>query len=746
MHSRFTRAAILLAAVSPLGLGAPALAESQAEQAAAQTQSAQQALRDVITITATKRPGGVDVQDAPVAVTAYSGEQLDALQFQDLSSLSYLMPNVQLEDIGTAPGIANFTIRGIGINSSIPSVDPTVGVFVDGVYQGINAGLVFDNFDLEGIEVLRGPQGILFGRNVTGGAVLIRTTAPSEDPSMNFRAGVETGPRYTASGVFNGPLAQGLSGKLAVYHSDDHGWFTNEFDGSSHGASRTWIVRPALAWRPNDDFELIVRGQYSKITGDGPSAQNHVNGSGVGGLFPRDSFRFSIDEPGHFDNTAMSVTAEANLRVAFGDGTITNILGWRDVDGTSTGDIDATPGFLFHSAASNAQEQWSNELRYAGTFNNVDVTAGLFYFDQTINYVEQRNLLGGALVPIGGGYIDHMTWGAFSQFDIHATDRLTINLGGRYSYERKRARIQALLPGAPCVVGTGCTVITGGPGAFEDTDSWTSFAPKVGFQYELEDDTQLYGFWTRGFRSGGYNLRNTDPTFAPGPYDQEQVDSFELGLKTDFADGAVRVNAAAFWNEITDMQREVNLPSAATGVVQLIQNTADARIRGFEVEARAFLSDNFIVHGQVGYLDGEYKSVLFDLNGDGVIDGADLALDIPRLAPWTYGVGAIFDTPLDNWGGANLNASVSYNYRDRNAYTDNNLGFFESVGLLDASLALGFHEGGTVLSLYGKNLTDEVTFGGDTQLPAMLGPAPLGGTFSPMNKGRVIGVELRVRR
>jgi len=681
-----------------------------------------------------------------VAVTAYSGEQLDALQFQDLSSLSYLMPNVQLEDIGTAPGIANFTVRGIGINSSIPSVDPTVGVFIDGVYQGINAGLVFDNFDLEGVEVLRGPQGILFGRNVTGGAVLIRTTAPSEDPSINLRAGVESGPRYTASGVLNGLLAQGLSGKLAVYHSDDHGWFTNEFDGSSHGESRTWIVRPAFAWRPNDDFELIVRGQYSKITGDGPSAQNHVNGSGVGGLFPRDSFRFSIDEPGDFKTTAMSVTAEANLRVAFGDGTITNIFGWRDVDGESSSDIDATPNFLFHAAASNAQDQWSNELRYAGTFNNVDVTAGLFYFDQTINYVEQRLLLGGALVPIGGGFIDHMTWGVFSQFDIHATDRLTINLGGRYSYELKDARIQALLPGAPCVVGTGCTVPTGGPGVFEDSDSWTSFAPKIGFQYELEDDTQLYGFWTRGFRSGGYNLRNTDPTFAPGPYDQEQVDSFEVGLKTDFAGGAVRVNAAAFWNEITDMQREVNLPSAATGVVQLIQNTADARIRGFEVEARAFLSDNFIVHGQVGYLDGEYTRVLFDLSGDGQIGPADMALDIPRLAPWTYGVGAIYDTPLDNWGGANLTASVSYNYRDRNAYTDNNRGFFDSVGILDASVALGFHEGGTVLSLYGKNLTDEVTFGGDTQLPAMLGPAPLGGTFSPMNKGRVIGVELRVRR
>ncbi len=251
---------VLLAAASPLVF-----------TAGVQAQSATEAMRDVITITATKRPGGVDVQDVPIAVTAFSADQLEALQYRDISSLSYQMPNVQLEDIGTSPGIANFSIRGLGINSSIPSIDPTVGYFVDGMYYGVNAGIVVDNFDLEAIEVLRGPQGVLFGRNVTGGAVVLRTTTPTDEFRFNGRVGVETGLRYVASGVVSGPLTDILSAKLAVYHSDDNGWHTNQFDGSSHGASEVTIIRPAIALRPNDNAEFILRLERGETDGDGPS-------------------------------------------------------------------------------------------------------------------------------------------------------------------------------------------------------------------------------------------------------------------------------------------------------------------------------------------------------------------------------------------------------------------------------------------------------------------------------------------
>ena len=184
----------------------------------------------------TKKAGGENVQDAALAITAYGSETLDALQVRDISSLSFKMPNVALDEVGTTKGVANFAIRGLGVNSSIPSIDPAVGVFVDGVYLGINGGVVFDTFDLESVEVLRGPQGILFGRNVTGGAVLLNTADPKNEFQTTAKLIAESGLRgtggnYYAMGTVTGPIVEDkLSAKLA------------------------WLVQKYVGLRRNRDF------------------------------------------------------------------------------------------------------------------------------------------------------------------------------------------------------------------------------------------------------------------------------------------------------------------------------------------------------------------------------------------------------------------------------------------------------------------------------------------------------------
>jgi iron complex outermembrane receptor protein len=237
----------LLAKASILALGAAIALPS-----AALAQGAAGALRDEILVTATKQANAENVQDVPLAVTAYGAEQLDALKVRDLSSLSYSMPNVSLDDIGTARGVANFSIRGLGINSSIPSIDPTVGVFVDGMYLGINGGVVLDIFDMESVEVLRGPQGILFGRNTTGGAVLINTKKPTDEWEANFKGSAESGLRgtgfnYTAMGSIGGPIVEDvLRAKVAVYYNKDNGWFKNYLGGPFPNAVASVALAPVL--------------------------------------------------------------------------------------------------------------------------------------------------------------------------------------------------------------------------------------------------------------------------------------------------------------------------------------------------------------------------------------------------------------------------------------------------------------------------------------------------------------------
>ncbi|MGD8325659.1 MAG: TonB-dependent receptor [Sphingomonadales bacterium] len=713
----------------------------------AYAQSATQALLEEVVVTGTKKKDAENVQDVNAAVTALGDAQLEALKVKDLTSLSYSIPNVSLDDVGTFPGTANFSIRGLGINSSIPSIDPTVGVFVDGVYLGVNTGIISDLFDIESIEVLRGPQGVLFGRNVTGGAVLINTKKPSDELTVDAKVGIETGfrgtsPTYKAAGSISGPITEAISAKLAVYYNNDEGWHRRTLaDGSteSFGDSRTVIVRPALYFTPNDRFDVTLRYEHGDINGDGPAAQNHTNGLGVTNPFfsaPRGTFTFSIDETGQADSSWDQFFVDANLDVDFGDGTITNIFGWRDYQLDAVTDVDATPLPLFHAPATVDQDQFSNEIRYNGTFFDIlNVTTGFYFFTQDIAYNEVREIAFGTRFFNGGGVQDQKTYGFFTQLDIDLTDRLTLNLGGRYTYEKKDVVISNLiLNQTPCDVREGtCS------SDFVDGDSWENLGAKVGFQWAATDDLNLYTHWTRAFRSGGYNFRNTSLQFPIQQFDEERIDAFELGAKFKPISPRLTINTAFYLNKIDNLQRELNLSDQLTGVVQLTRNTADATIWGFEVDGQYAVTDNFLVRASVGHTDGEYDNVLFDLTGDGLINDTDLDLRIPRLAPWTYGGGFVYSQDLGDIGGLDLR--FDYFHRDSSAYTDNNLGVLNNFDSITANASLTTLDGQLVLSVYGKNLLNEVQYGGDTQLPAALG----GGTFSPLAKGRVIGFEAKFK-
>lgn len=719
--SAFRKIFLSGAALTALVSGPSALAQDAASDGQNSAER-QNGLSDIV-VTATKRGSAQNVQDVPIAITAFGSSELESLHARSIANVSYSVPNASLESVGTTPGYANFAIRGLGISSSIPSIDPTVGVFVDGVYLGVSAGVLFDTFDLEGIEILRGPQGLLFGRNVTGGAVLLRTSTPTNRLRVEAKAAVSSGLEKRAGLSVSGPIAGDvLSGKVAVYYNDDEGWFKNDYDGQKIGGSETLIMRSALRLQPNDSFDLILRYEHGRLRGDGPAVTNH-------GLYPRDSFRVNQNYAGFIRSDWDQGIAEINIDTGFGDGQITNVAAVRALYNDAGTDIDASPATDLHSRNRIDQWQFSNELRYAGSFGNLDLTTGLFYFEQDINYAESRLLSGGALLVSGGGRQKQQSGGIFATLDWHLSDMWTLSLGGRYSVEKKSVDVRSI-----GVDGCDLDIMRCGYD-FSDKADWNGFTPRLGLQFKPSDQTMIYASFAQGFRSGGYNFRNLNPNVDPGPFDQEKQDAYELGIKQEFGSFA-RLNLAGFYSRINDTQREFQAAFPPYGNFQIITNAADVSIKGIEGEMLIRPVAGLSIAGQFGYTKGKYEKIAFDLNADGAIDAGDYALKLPRLAPWSYGGSITYETAIG--GGFDAEARISANHRDAAFYNDQNTGLLRAATMVDANLALS--HGPTKISVYGHNLLNEATFGTLTPLPFFAGS-----TFAPLSKGRTYGVEVGYR-
>ena len=721
-------------AVAASGILAVGVALSPQHVAYAQDGAAGALLEEIVT-TARKRSEAEAVQDVPIAVTAFGAAQIDALFVKKIDDLSYLMPNVQLEAVGTFPGVQNFSIRGQGINSSIPSVDPTVGVFVDGVYMGTTYGVVIDTFDLESVEVLRGPQGLLFGRNVTGGAVVLRNARPDGDPGVRIRLSATDKDQYGLAAAFEGSLVEDtLAGKIVVYYDDDSGYYDAPVVGRNVGEMQTTIIRPTLLWTPSDDTDVTFSFETGKSEGDGAIWTN-VTAQRAGAL---DDFSSITNDAGYTDMSWDQAMVEVNV-ANYGSGTLTNIFGWRRVEADSATDIDGINLPIFFVPGNTSQKQISNELRWSGSVTeNWDATIGTYYFEQDMTYREGRYIQVVLLRALGGD-MSSENFGLFVNNDVHVNDTLTVSAGLRYTLESKDARI---ISG----VGGGCADVVTFDCSFDTLNGhWDNITPKLGFRWAFADNSQLYGFWSKGYRSGGFNFRNAKPNIIPpGPTQEEENNTFEVGLKTDLMDGRMRLNIAAFQNKIDGMQRELNMPDADVVVLQATINAGDVTIKGIEVDFVALITDTFSVNLSYGWQDGEYDSldpfvpaIEAQLRLAGVLGPTDVVIgnELPRLAPSNYSLGISWDIPL---GEGLINFAANHSYRERHPYNDSNTEFFEDQERTNASINWFLPGDSWQVSLYGRNLGDEANWGNLTSIAGLY-------TAGPMKPGRTLGLEVNFR-
>ncbi|WGM45927.1 Pesticin receptor [Brevundimonas sp. NIBR10] len=711
-------------------LYAPAALAQTAPPPPSDPQTDGASLLDEVVVTAQKKNRAEEVQSIPIAITAVNAAQLDALNVVTLRDLGSIAPNVALEPNGSAKGVANFTIRGIGANSSIASVEPTVGTFINGIYQGVNGGVVLDAFDLDGVEILRGPQGTLFGRNVTGGAVLLRTGRPTAEWQGAMRASVETGPQYTVAATVGGPvIGDYVLAKLTAYHKDDRGWFHNDATNSQFGEERTTFVRPTIVIDPHNGLRQTFIYDHLTTTGDGVPTRN-INANR--------KFQLTLNNPGFTDVKSDAFTSETTLDVPFGNGVITNLFGYRALDQKTGTDLDSTANTISHSLATVYQSQYSNELRYAGTFfDRWDLTVGLYYFEQDIRTFDRRDL-GPPLAPLGrfttgGGHIDQSSYAAFTQSDIRLTDSLTATLGLRYSHETKSAQVALTSAAAPCdFFAETCNFNTAG--ALTGERDWHALTPKIGLRWQVQPGVMIFGSYSEGVRSGGYNLRRSNP-IDPGVYDQERQKTYELGLKSGWLDRTLRINLTGFYNDIGNMQRDSNT-QGPTGPVQILFNAVDAEIYGAEGEFIYAPTRALQLNANFGYTHGEYTDVRLDLNGNGVINEADYALKIPRLSPWTYNVGATYTGDV---AGGQLSAHVDYGYRSGSFGNEANSTIFVPYRNLNANLTWDAPGGIWSASLYGRNLGDHEQNG--ASVPVVTNVA----YYYTIQKGRQLGIELNAK-
>lgn len=632
-----------------------------------------QTLEEVV-VTAQHREESL--QDVPIAITAINSEELRAGGINDLNGVSLRTPGFSMGSF--TPSQPQLYIRGIGSNDDGAAGDQSVVVFLDGVYLGRTAGQAFDLFDLERIEVLRGPQGTLYGKNAAGGAINV----VSQKPSDEFRGAIEVsagdlGFRSTRAKL-SSRLTDNVAGKLAVSYKERDGYVESlAADIDDMNGYESSAIRAQLFVSPSDSVELLLSADYAEDDRNGP-------GRSLGFTYgveqavrldpsnpSPDFYQNLVDNEPRSEIETWGLSLKADWHV--GPGTLTTITAYRETDADAV-DVAISAAFEYQTAFAGMgfegvaelnnpvvehSEQFTQELRYAlNVTDTLFLQTGFFYLNEKVDRVESSliycdfacSAVPAAARPINlpVGSTDQTnetnSYGLFAQGIWSVSDRTDITLGARYTYEEK----DATNVGAA----NGLNVVT--PYDVQMSESWNAFTPKIAVNYAFNEDISAYASVTTGFKSGGYQGMGPNAVAASTPFDEENVISYEMGVKGLMLNGTLSVGAALFSSDYSDLQ-----VLRVVGVNQVIDNAGEAEIQGLELEGQWLLSDHFRLLATYAYLDTEYS----ELEGALSVNEGNALRNAPENA---YSLSAIFDYPVAS---GHINARADFSHKD-DAYQD----------------------------------------------------------------------------
>jgi iron complex outermembrane recepter protein len=561
---------------------------------------AQNLALEEIVVTAERRVG--NLQSTPVAVSAFTADKLENLQVDETLDLANNVPNLVLYTGVANPGMVNLYMRGAGEQiGGLVTSESAVGLYVDNVYNARLSAANFDLVDIERIEVLRGPQGTLYGRNSMTGALKIVTREANGETWAKGSVGYGSFDEITVSAGGGFALVEDAVGMTVStqYRDQSDGWLENRATGEDRGVREVFSLRGKMSYFGSDTFKATLSGYYSDDDNDGltPVAVNSVTlENQTGGVR-------TVQSPNPSDGFTEQYGGSLDMEWEIGDVTLQSVTAYIDVkDGFRfdlSGGVEVAPSTfvtLIDRTSVASSSQWSQELQLSGkSFDDrLDWIVGGFYFDEQADQQIDDVIFFNALVPT---IIDQesKSYALFAQGTYQLTDRLSGTAGVRWTKDEK-----SLTGQIDTFFGSGI------PALVDREDDWSVFTPRVGLDYQVSDDVFVYGSVSRGYRAGGYNgLTVANPTSFNTPFDPETVWAFELGSKADLLDNRVRVNTALFLNKFNDIQQSSTLGAGATA----IQNVGNVDVYGIETEITAIVTDALEIFGHVTVQDESYKEL-----------------------------------------------------------------------------------------------------------------------------------------
>ncbi|WP_417620253.1 TonB-dependent receptor [Parasphingorhabdus sp.] len=588
-----SRKNILLCSTGLAILAMPSLVHAQEVAQTEVAEAASEQERDgVIIVTATRREERLN--DVPISISSVSGDMLSKVGVADTRDLANVAPSLRIESIGP---FVQPAIRGVTSTSTLPSADPNVATYLDGVYQQNTVGAIYDLPDVRQVQVLRGPQGTLFGRNATGGAIIVTTLDPEFDAQGQVSAGVERfgtvyGRAFVTAPLIDDVLAFSLSG-YAHHQGSFRRNALNNYNRENSDTD-TYLVRGKMRLVPADGVEFILTGLYSDRNDHENYYYTSYQGSNVanliapGTVIPTGPYDYAANVPGSVHFKSRSVSLRGTIEA--GPGEISSTTSYINTTGRLIGDNDGTALPIISVDIGVFSRTFTQELIYslddAGPLKGV---AGFYYYN---NEAGNNPLTFNDLAAVIWYEDRAESWAGFGEFTYDVSDRFSLTAGARYTHENVR--------------GTGFftagTIVEPASLPVIGERSFNSFTPRVSALYRVSDATNIYASYSRGFKSGGFNSQN----FQTAPYDPETLDAFEVGVKTSGRD--LSLNLAAFYYDYSNLQVTAIETGAGGSVTTLLANAASSEIYGLEVDGSWRITPEFNLSFGAAYLHAEYSS------------------------------------------------------------------------------------------------------------------------------------------